>query len=63
MQVTVTNNNLSDASADITKQLFTYLIANEVFKNNKSHVFADNVSIHDTDTGRKFTCYINIKEC
>lgn len=56
------NHNLSDNSVVIMRSAMTAIIAVEFFSENKSKLFAKNIKVEDSDTGRKFEFTITANE-
>lgn len=59
---TVSNNNLSQASAMILKNTLFAIAANEFFLNNKKEIEAKDLRVKDSETGREFSFTITGKE-
>jgi hypothetical protein len=56
------NNNLSDTSAAVVKQMMSMVLGVEFFQENKKEVFARDVVIHDTASNRKFSFTLTAQE-
>jgi hypothetical protein len=56
------NHNLSDNSLLVVRAMMIGVSAEEFFKNNKAELFAENLTIEDAPTGRKFIYSITAKE-
>ena len=57
----VKNNNLSDEGATVLKNTSFVLIALEVFRNKKDSIFAKDVTIKDSISGKEFTLSFEIQ--
>ena len=60
MKVDVKNDNLSPETAHLFSQMVQYMIATEIFKNQKEKIFVKDFKIVDTETGREFILNLNI---
>lgn len=49
------NNNLSEASALIIRNTLFALAANEFIHNNKNEIYAENIRVKDSSTGKEFS--------
>lgn len=56
------NNNLSEESAMVVKQMMTMVLGTEFFRDGKTEVFANDVVIQDSTSGRQFSFTITAKE-
>ncbi len=56
------NNNLTEQSAVFVKQMMSMVLGVEFFQENKSEIFANEVVIEDSKTGRKFSFTLTAKE-
>lgn len=59
---TVTNNNISEASAMILKNTLFALASNEFFINKKKEIEAKDLRVKDSETGREFSFTLTGKE-
>jgi len=55
------NNNLTEEGAMIIRNTAFALIAMEIFKNGKDNLYARDIVIKDSPTGREFTLNLTIK--
>lgn len=58
----VKNNNLSQGSVTILQHTFFALAALEFFKNGREHLFADDIRVKDSQTGREFSFSLTARE-
>ncbi len=58
----VHNNNLTEQSAVFVKQMMSMVLGVEFFQENKKDIFANEVVIEDSTTGRKFSFTLTAKE-
>ena len=58
----VSNNNLSQQSAAFVKQMMSMVLGVEFFQENKKEIFANEVVIEDSSSGRKFSFTLTAKE-
>jgi len=58
----IANNNLSDNSAALVKQMMSMVLGVEFFTENKQNIYANNIVIEDTSSGRKFEFTLTAKE-
>jgi len=56
------NNNLTEQSAVFIKQMMSMVLGVEFFQENKSEIFANEVVIEDSTSGRKFSFTLTAKE-
>lgn len=56
------NNNLSQGSITILQHTFFALAALEFFKNGREHLFAEDIRVKDSQTGREFSFSLTAKE-
>lgn len=56
------NNNLTEQSAVFVKQMMSMILGVEFFQENKSEIFANEVVIEDSKSGRKFSFTLTAKE-
>ena len=56
------NNNLTEQSAMIVRQMMSMVLAKEFFGENKESIFANDIKIRDDSTGRMFTFTLSAKE-
>lgn len=61
-EVPVVNNNLSDTSAAFLKQMASMIIGVEFFKEEKTELYAKDIVIADTNSGRSFSLTLTVKE-
>lgn len=59
---TALNNNLSEPSASFLKQMMSMIIGVEFFQEGKTEIFANEVVIEDSKTGRRFSFTLTAKE-
>jgi len=59
---TNTNNNLTEQSAVFIKQMMSMVLGVEFFQEKKSEIFAKEVVIEDSTSGRKFSFTLTAKE-
>lgn len=56
------NNNLSQGSITILQHTFFALAALEFFKNGREHLYAEDIRVKDSQTGREFSFNLTAKE-
>ncbi len=56
------NNNLTEQSAVFIKQMMSMVLGVEFFQENKESIFANEVVIEDSTSGRKFSFTLTAKE-
>lgn len=56
------NNNISEESAMVVKQMMSMVLGTEFFRDGKSEIFANDIVIEDSSTGRKFSFTLTAKE-
>lgn len=56
------NNNLSEESAMVIKQMMTMVLGTEFFRDGKPEVFANDIIIEDSNSHRKFSFTLTAKE-
>ena len=56
------NNNLSEESAMVVKQMMTMVLGTEFFRDGKLEVFANDIIIEDSSSHRKFSFTLTAKE-
>lgn len=56
------NNNLSEESAMVVKQMMSMVLGTEFFRDNKTEVFARDIVIEDSSSNRKFSFTLTAKE-
>lgn len=56
------NNNLSEESAMVVKQMMSMVLGTEFFRDGKTEVFANEIVIEDSSTGRRFSFTLTAKE-
>lgn len=56
------NNNLTETSAGFVKQMMSMVLGVEFFQEKKSEIFANDVVIEDSSSGRKFSFTLTAKE-
>lgn len=59
---TAHNNNLTEHSASFIKQMMSMVLGVEFFQEKKSEIFANEVFIEDSTSGRKFSFTLTAKE-
>ncbi len=62
MNESVGNNNLTDMSAAFVKQMMSMVLGVEFFQEKKSEIYAREVVIEDSSSGRKFSFTLTAKE-
>lgn len=62
MGETIHNNNLTEQSAVFVKQMMSMVLGVEFFQEKKSEIFANEVVIEDSSSGRKFSFTLTAKE-
>lgn len=61
-EVKIENNNLTEQSAMVVKQMMSIVLGTEFFKEEKEHIFANDIVIEDSSTGRRFSFTLTAKE-
>ena len=56
------NNNLSEESAMVVKQMMSMVLGTEFFRDGKTNIFANDIVIEDSSTGRKFSFTLTAQE-
>lgn len=56
------NNNITEESAMVLKQMMSMVLAKEFFGENKTSIFANGIRIRDDSTGRMFEFTLTAKE-
>jgi len=56
------NNNLTQQSAMFVKQMMSMVLGVEFFQEKKTEIFANEVVIEDSSSGRKFSFTLTAKE-
>lgn len=56
------NNNLTEESAMVLRQMMSMVLAKEFFGENKDSIFANDIRIKDYSTGRIFTFTLTAQE-
>lgn len=56
------NNNLSNTSALVVKQMMSMILGTEFLVEKKTEVFARDIVIQDSSSGRKFSFTLTAKE-
>jgi len=56
------NNNLTEQSALFVKQMMSMVLGVEFFQANKTEIYANEVVIEDSSSGRKFSFTLTAKE-
>jgi len=61
-EVKKANNNLTEESAMVVKQMMSMVLGTEFFKENKTDIFANDIVIEDSSTKRRFSFTLTAKE-
>lgn len=56
------NNNLSEESAMVVKQMMSMVLGTEFFRDGKSNIFANDIVIEDSSSGRRFSFTLTAQE-
>lgn len=56
------NNNLTEESAMVVRQMMSMVLGTEFFREKKTDVFANDIIIEDSSSGRKFSFTLTAKE-
>jgi hypothetical protein len=56
------NNNLTEESSMVVKQMMSMVLGTEFFRENKTDIFANDIVIEDSSTKRRFAFTLTAKE-